>query len=158
MRRLFITWRLWIISPLLAVAAALLAFCSWHNVWSRDEWFVHQYMVDECHPAWREYHFLHVCAGDDVESVIARTQPSVIMRKGNRVMLEYYQNYDKSKGGAYWTGLTAEARDGKMVSAYAYSCEWTRQFFDTVGQEDAYFAFAYRRLSRGGAISSIYGY
>lgn len=150
-------WLLWCGAAVAMAAVGILAFCSMHGVWSRDEWFVYQMMVEECHPAWTDYHFGKIRAGDEVNQVIATTNPSIVTRTGNCVTLEYYQNYKKG-GGFYCTGLTAEARNGKLVCAYAHSCEWTRQFFDTVGMEDSYFAFEYRRLSRGGAISEIYGY
>ena len=151
-------WWLWLTAPFVACVIGLIVFCATHNVWSRDEWLVYQCMEDECHPAWRDYYWSRVQAGDDVDDVIALTRPSRVILEGNRVELRYYQNYDESKGELYLTTLVAEARDGKMVSAYAASCTWTRQFFDLLQREDDYFAFRYRQLPQGGAISIIYGY
>lgn len=148
---------MWCGATVATAVIVALRFCSVHGVWSRDEWLVYQIMAEECHPAWMDYHFGRVNAGDDVELVIARTKPSIVTRTGNHVTLEYYQNY-QAGGGLHFTGLHAEARHGKLVYAYAHSCDWTRQFFDTDGKEEDFFAFEYRRLPQGGAISSIYGY
>jgi hypothetical protein len=110
-------------------------------------------MDEECHPVWRDFFYSRIRAGDDVDSVIARTHPSVIRREGSTVVLSYYQNY--KKGDLHFTFVSAEARDGKLVCAYAGSCTWARQFFDLTGQEKDYFGgFRYRHLPQGGAIST----
>ena len=112
-------------------------------------------MDAECHPVWRDFYYSRIKAGDELDAVTARTRPSVVKREGESVLLEYYQEYQK--GYAYFTGIMAEARDGRLVSAYAYSCTWTRQFFDETGQEEVYFGdLRYRRLPQGGAMSVLH--
>jgi hypothetical protein len=86
-------------------------------------------MEQECHPAWRDFHFGRVRAGDPVEEVIARTEPVQVERIGRWVVLRY------NRGGLSFTGLTAVAYDGQMVGAYAWSCTWVRQFFDIMSPE-----------------------
>ena len=119
-------WRRWLIRlAVVAVLAgnALVAFCWWHNVWSWDAWTVYRAMDHECHPAWREYHFGRVRAGDPVDEIIARTEPIAVEQKGRWTFLKYQR-----PGG--FTGMGAVAYDGRMVAAVAASCCWVRVFFD----------------------------
>jgi hypothetical protein len=118
-------WRRWLVrlAVLAALAGnALVAFCWWHNVWSLTEWRVYRAMDHELHPAWRDYHFGRVRAGDPVDQVIARTEPIAVERKGRWTVLTY------ERPG--FTGMGALAYDGRMVSAAAASCCWVRVFFD----------------------------
>jgi hypothetical protein len=118
-------WRRWLIRLAVAIVLAsnaLVVFCWWHNVWSWDAWTVYRAMDHECHPAWREYHFGRVRAGDPVEDVIARTDPVAVERKGRWTILKYQR--------PGFTGMRAVACDGRMVSAGAWSCCWFREFFD----------------------------
>jgi hypothetical protein len=109
-------------------ALSIVAFCWSHRAWSINEWRVYEAMEHECHPAWKDFHYERIRSGDPVESVIARTEPVRVHRTGRWVILNY-------QGGFYFTGLTAAAYDGRMVSAYAWSCTWERQFFDIMSQE-----------------------
>jgi hypothetical protein len=88
-------------------------------------------MATECPPAWRDFHYGRVWAGDPVEEVIGRTQPVAVTRKGRWVMLSYQED----GGGLCFGGMTAAAYDGRMVCAYAYSCTWLRLFFDELSDE-----------------------
>jgi hypothetical protein len=106
---------------------SLLAFARTHRVYSPFGWTVYRAMSRECHPAWQDYHFGRVKAGDPVEEVIARTRPDSLKRKGRYVELYY------GKGG--FTGMWAAACDGRMVTASAGSCGWTRLFFDELTEE-----------------------
>jgi hypothetical protein len=120
------TWRRWLIRIAVLVVLAgngVIVFCYWHNVWSWEAWTVYRAMDHECHPAWREYHFGGVRAGDPVEDVIARTNPVAVERKGRWTILTY-----ERPGG--FTGMGAVAYDGRLVSAAAGSCCWIRVFFD----------------------------
>jgi hypothetical protein len=158
MRRLITRRWSWLDAILVGLIVSLLGFGWWHNVWSRDEWFVYQCMSDECHPVWQELQFGRIAAGNDVDEVIARTNPSIVERDGNTVRLTYYLNFASHSDTVHLTGILIEARRGKLVAAYAWSCNWARQFFDEVGMEDNFFAFSHRRLPQGGAIWGPYGY
>jgi hypothetical protein len=115
---------------LLAVASfGLFSFCKSHRVWSINEWRVYQAMDRECHPVWRDFHYGRIQAGDSVEEVITLTEPLQIERTGRWVVLKYHPE------GMCFTGLTAVAYDGRMVGAYAWSCTWIRQFFNTMSKE-----------------------
>lgn len=156
MRRIFTRWWFSPFAFLLVAGVGLCAFCWRYNVWSRDEWLVFQLMDEECHPVWRDFYYAKIRPGDNVEAVIAETHPSELTRSGDSVILDYYRDYRPGQG-MYFTVVTAEARGGRMVTAYAVSCTWTRQFFDTVGEEDQYFGPSpYRQLRRGGAITIMH--
>jgi hypothetical protein len=116
--------RRWVRRCLIALVAlvvlagnALVVFCWRHNVWSQDEWLVYQEMERRGDPAWLEYHFGRVRAGDPVDWVIETTNPAEVVRKGRWTFLGY-----KRWGAA--------AYDGRMVYASASSCCWARIFFD----------------------------
>src|SRR5205807_1872200 len=81
----------------------------------------------ECHPVWRDYHNGRIRAGDSVEKIIAETEPIQVDQDNRWVVLNY-------QGIGYYTGITAIAYDGQMVAAYAWSCAWTRQFFDVMSE------------------------
>jgi len=146
-------WWIWVGASLFAFATGLSGFCWWHGVWSYDEWLVYRCMDGECHPAWRDFYESRITAGDNVHWVIANSHPSVVLREGRSVTLQYFLDFDPFAGLPPFTGLVVEAQDGKLVCAYAYSCTWARQFFDIAGNEAGYFPFGYRRLPGRGAIS-----
>jgi hypothetical protein len=119
-------WWFWSAAPLIIGGLLLLAFCWSQRVWSMSEWRMYQAMDRECHAAWRDYHYGQVQPGDPVAEVIVRTKPVRVKQTGRWVVLNYQE------GGLCFTGLTAVAYDGKTVYAYAWSCTWTRQFFDVM--------------------------
>jgi len=129
MRQLWKRCWSWLIGVVVTGCLAVVTLCWSCQVWSFDSFRVYQAMANECHPAWRDFHYGRVRAGDPVEEVIARTQPVAVERKGRWMVL----NYD---GGGF-TGLAAAAYDGRMVCAYAYSCTWVRLFFDELSDEQS---------------------
>jgi hypothetical protein len=114
---------------ILAGGAVFLASRHFH-VYSMDGLQVYGAMGRECHPVWEDYNFRRIRAGDDVEVVIARTNPITLERKGRWLVLGYQTS-------GYFTGITAVAYDGKMVFACAWSCSWTRLFFDELTEEQS---------------------
>jgi hypothetical protein len=135
MRWVWKRWWFWLIGVAISGGLAVGALCGSYRVWSLTGWRVYQAMASECHPAWRDFHFAHVRAGDPVEEVIARTRPTSTQRKGRWVILSYLQETDAK--GLPWTGMTAAACDGQMVCAVARSCTWTRLFFDNLSDEQS---------------------
>jgi hypothetical protein len=133
MRQLWKRWWFWLTGVVVAGCLTVLALCWSCRVWSLDGWRVYRAMATECPPAWRDFHYGHVRAGDPVEEVIARTHPVAVERKGRWVGLRYHEN----GGGLCFAGMTATAYDGRMVCAYAYSCTWVRVFFDELSDEQA---------------------
>ncbi len=129
MKRLWKRKWFWVTSSAVVGGLTVLGFCWVHRVWSVNEWLVYRAMDRECHPAWQDFHYGKVQPGDPVEDVIARTDPVRVERMGRMVVLKYQSS------GLCFTGITAVAYDGHMVGAYAWSCRWTRQFFDTMSDE-----------------------
>lgn len=111
-------------------------------------------MEAECHPVWRELYEGRIKPGDDIDEIIALTQPSKIRKEGRSTFLIYYQNYDKDAPVLYFTGISIESIDGKLISAHSASCTWTFQFFDTLHrEEETFLPFGHRSLPDGRAIS-----
>lgn len=117
----------WGILLLLAILAG-----AYFRPWAWREYVAYYAMSRECHPVWSDLYWGRIQAGDDVESVILRTQPPVVERFGNYVAL----SYEDPKAGLHFTGLRILARDGKLVGAAAWSCTWSRTFFDRFTEED----------------------
>jgi hypothetical protein len=123
--------RWWFWPPTLALVALLSlgAICHHYHVYSMDGWRVYEAMDQECHPAWRDYNFRRVAAGDSVDEVIRITNPTKVERQDRWVILKYHE--------PGFTGVTAVAFDGRMVLACAWSCGWNRLFFDEMTEEQS---------------------
>lgn len=133
MRQLWKRLSFWLTGAVVIGCLAVVTLCWSYRLWSFDGFRVYQAMANECHPAWRDFHYGRVRAGDPVEEVIARTQPMAVEQKGRWMVL----TYDDSGEGLRFTGLTAIAYDGRMVCAYAWSCTWVRLFFDELSDEQS---------------------
>jgi hypothetical protein len=146
MKRVLKRWWFWLAATSVVLELGLLAFCWTHRVWSVNEWQVYRAMDQECHPVWRDFHYGRIRAGDPVEEVIAQNEPVRVERAGRWVVLKYHG------GGLCFTGITAVAYDGRMVGAYAWSCTWTRQFFDIMSedQQQEFFSGHYDQPARMG--------
>jgi len=112
------------------MTAGLLAFCWHHGVWSWRDWEIYRCMEHECHPVWRDLHAGRIRVGDDVDQVIERTNPAWVEEFENVKILCY-----KGRGLAF-TGVTITAKDGRLMSAMAWSCTWERRFFDTWDRDE----------------------
>jgi hypothetical protein len=149
MKRGWKRWGYWLALPMLGAGLGLVMYCSTHRVWTIDQWRVYRAMEVECHPEWRDFHYGSVRAGELVEEVIGRTEPVSVERDGRWAVLKYHRS------GLCFTGITAAAYDGRMVGAYAWSCTWTRRFFDTMSDQQCneFFGEHYDQPARtGGAV------
>ena len=117
----------------LGLFVVLLPCAVYFRIGSWRDPFIYYAMSRECHPVWRDLVGGRVCAGQDVEEVIAATQPSRVNRYGAYVELEYRNS---SPGGINLTGIQILAKDGRLVRARAASCAWERIFFDNMSQGD----------------------
>jgi hypothetical protein len=131
MRQLWKRWWFWLTGAVVAGCLTVLTLCWSYRVWSFEGWRVYHAMAAECHPAWRDFHYGRVRAGDPVEEVIARTHPVSVTRRGRWVGLSYQDN----RRGLCFGGMNAMAYDGRMVCAYAWSCTWLRLFFDELSDD-----------------------
>lgn len=140
---------LWVASSVVVGGLTLFGFCWVHRVWSVNEWLVYRAMDRECHHAWQDFHYGRVQPGDPVEDVIARTEPVRVERIGRMIVLKYESN---GSSGLCFTSITAVAYDGQMVGAFAWSCRWKRQFFDTMsdGQRTEFSSERYDQPARMG--------
>jgi hypothetical protein len=132
MRRVWKRWWFWLAAVVVVAGNALVGLCWWHNVWSWDAWQAYQDLDRECHPAWRDYHYGRVKAGDPVDDVIIRTSPPAVRYKGRWTILVY----NTPTSSWCFTGICffTAAHDGKMVFAVAISRGWTRPFLDEMNE------------------------
>jgi hypothetical protein len=110
----------------------------------------YQGMSHDCHPVWKDLHAGHVHQGLPVEEVIAQTHPVRVDRFDGFVVLEY-----QGGQGLCFSGVTIVARDGRLVSAQAWSCTWQRTFFAgwSAAERDAFWQayLAHQEARRGPA-------
>jgi len=124
-KRWFVLSAALVLLPLLALVA-----CAWQfRIWSWRDLQVYRMMSRECHPVWRDLHWGRIRSGQDVEEVIAATNPVRVERYGEFVRLNYQE-------GLCFTGVTITAKDGRLASAAAWSCTWDRVFFNELTEED----------------------
>jgi hypothetical protein len=116
----------------LAAAGALLlwSYFDARNVRKRQ---IYEAMAGECHPVWRDLDAGRICAGQAVEEVMWRTHPVRVECFEDIVTLYYHP--------PGFTGLTIDAKGGRLVRAGAWSCTWDWTFFDTwpTVEREAYF-------------------
>jgi hypothetical protein len=112
------------------LAGAILAWCWYYGVWSVRDWHALREMPQACHPVWRDLYAGRIRSGDEIEPVITRTSPPQVDRFGRWVQLGYYP------GPGSMTRVIVVARDGKLVSASAWSCTWHYVFFDTLTDQE----------------------
>jgi hypothetical protein len=121
----------------LFLLVALLATGWYFRIWSWRDLQVYEMMNQECHPVWKDLYWGRVYAGQNVEEVIAATDPVRIERYGEFVRLSYQK-------GRCFTGVTITAKNGRLANGCAWSCTWVRSFFDELTPEDwARFTAAY---------------
>lgn len=70
---------------------------------------------------WREFYFGRIHEGQGVDDVVAIAKPAQIDRFDKYTVIRY-----DTLG---LTGLNAIAVDGRLVTAYAWTCTWTHVFF-----------------------------
>lgn len=117
----------------LAMLLPLLA-CAWYfRIWSWHDFKVYTAMRAECHPVWRELHFGRIHAGQNVEEIITTTNPIRIDRFGDFVELYYHGGQPNTVS---FTQVSILAHHGRLASAQAHSCTWSRSFFDELTPTD----------------------
>lgn len=112
-----------------AVLALTLAGAAYYRVWSWHDLRTYQVMSQECHPVWRELHRGRIRAGQDVEEVIADTQPLRVERYGEFVKLNYHELMS-------CTVVEIMAKNGRLVYAVAGSSSRGKVYFDGMTDHD----------------------
>src|SRR5690349_4710944 len=80
-------------------------------------------MARECHPVWRQFAFRQVGAGDSLVALLKRYPPK---RREEFGRYGIYTFHPWESNTIPFTGLTVTSRDGKLLSAGAWSCTWQR--------------------------------
>jgi hypothetical protein len=117
-----------ILSVISVVTGVVCLVCWQNNIWSWQDWEIYEGMRHECHPVWRDLNAGRIKAGDKVENVIWRTIPPHVERFEDVTMLRYPP--------AGFTIVSIMAKDGRVISAGAGSCTWSKTFFDEWDQSE----------------------
>ena len=120
----------------LLLLTTLLGLAWYTNTWTSADLLSLEGMRRECHPVWRDLFWRRIGPGQDVDAVIAATEPLEIRRYDDFVQLEYQR-------GLCCSGVVILARQGRLIHAEAGSCCWRRTFFEMTAQDHADFDFAY---------------
>jgi hypothetical protein len=85
-------------------------------------------MAAEVHPVWRGFALRRYEAGSSAKELVRLHPPRSAHEFGRYAVYEY----DDAGGGFLsWSSLVVTARDGKLLSAMAGSCQWQFTFFET---------------------------
>ena len=128
----FYKWLVGLAGGVLLATACLLSICWYSGIWTPRQYEVYREMSRECHPVWRDLWHRRIVAGDDLDSVLLRTFPVRVERFGRYSLV----NYQGGRGHLWFTGVTVTAKDGRLVSASAWSCCWSHCFFDEMTSAD----------------------
>jgi hypothetical protein len=85
-------------------------------------------MAAEVHPVWREFALRRFGAGSSAKDLVRLHPTRRAHEFGRYAVYEYDADGD---GFMSWSGLVVTARDGKLLSAMAGSCQWKFTFFET---------------------------
>lgn len=121
--------KLWFAGLAVGCFVPLLCAATHLRIWSWHDWETYRNMSRECHPVWRELHFGRIRPEQDIGDVITSTKPLRIDRYSEFVVLSYHK-------GLSFTQVTIVAKNQKVVQATAFSCTWTRTFFDIMSPQD----------------------
>jgi len=113
----------------------LLACCRYFGVYRWRDVIAYGCMAMECDPVWKELAFRRVRQGDPVTKLIAIREPSQTLEYGPYQELKYYRDGWQS-GYLSFTGITVYAKEGKLLTAVAWSCTWDHVFFQDKTEEE----------------------
>jgi len=130
------TWATWAvrISACLAVVLllALLACCGYFGIYRWRDVIAYGGMAAECDPVWKELALRRVRQGDPVSKLTEIREPSWVLEYGPYQQLEY----GFEPGYLSLTGITVYAKEGKLLTAIAWSCTWDHVFFEDKTEEE----------------------
>lgn len=116
---------------LFILALATLLLCSFFGIHSRRDILGYRMMMHEhYHPIWKDLAWRRIKKGDSLEGLLQR-HPAL----GR----EDYGPYTNLRYGE-WTsfdGLNILTKEGKLISATAWSCTWRHIFFEAPEEEEA---------------------
>jgi hypothetical protein len=125
-RRLWVSR--WFRSAIFISAACLIVLvsgCAFFRVWRLSDLEAYRGMAAECHPVWRAFAFRKFSRGDSAAELLAKYPPTQREEFGRYGV--YHYGHDMG-----YTGLTVTTKDGRLMTAGAWSCTWRFTFFDTV--------------------------
>ena len=93
-------------------------------------------LEQEIHVIWRDLESGKIGAGEPLDSVLALHPTTHVEQFGDYALVRYYKDGDRAPGTLSFSGLFLTAKDGRLLSATAASCTWSKEFFDTMSAAD----------------------
>ena len=132
-------WTTWAVRISACVAVVLvlvlLACCSYFRIHRWRDVMAYACMPAECDPVWKELALRRVRQGDPVSKLTELRKPSRALEYGPYQQLEYYRG-GFEPGDLWFTGITVYAKEGKLLTAVAWSCTWDHVFFEDKREEE----------------------
>ena len=113
----------------------LLACCSYFRIHRWRDVIAYAGMAAECDPVWKELALRRVRQGDPISKLTEIREPSGVLEYGPYEQLEYYRG-GFEPGYLSLTGITVYAKEGKLLTAVAWSCTWDHVFFEDKREEE----------------------
>jgi hypothetical protein len=114
---------------------ALLATCWCWRVWTPGDYFLYRRLRHHSPVAqklWRG----EIRAGDRVEAIVAYSRPNFAWGIGPFLTVEYYPGGDLSPDSISLEGTSLTARDGRLIRAASYGCNFEKHYFDVSTPND----------------------
>ena len=123
-----------IVVPLGAAAVALAAAfltCSHFGVLILRDYYVYRHVNSGSYQIGPDLWWGRIDAGDDVEALVAASDPYCVSRLGRWVELRYAPDGPQTSGIPF-VGLYVLAKDGQLARTSFFSCTDGRRFFNTM--------------------------
>jgi hypothetical protein len=120
----------------ITLGVTFLLACGQYRVWSFRDYTLYRILTKD-YSIGPDLWFGRIAPGQDVEPLIAQSDPYRVARYGPWVELTYYPGSPLPLPGLPFEGVTVLARDGQLVQAVAWSCTWQRVFFDTLSADES---------------------
>ncbi len=119
----------------------------WHSqIWNQQDEFQYDAICNH-YRIGKDLWFGRIAAGQDVEELIARSDPHRIHRFEEWVEVTYAPGGPTTEPVLLFERITVRALRGKLVSAQITSCQWHRTFFSTISRmEEEDYEAAFRRF------------
>jgi hypothetical protein len=119
-----------------AVAIAGLGLGSWSLGARYYEEYRHIQHLRRQHPIALDLYRGRTRPGDDVQSLIARSRPHLLRRRGAYVWIQYYPRGPLPPDTISLAATSIMAKDGKVAFAISYNCTYQRTHFDLLTPRD----------------------
>ncbi len=115
--------------------ALLLTLCAYYGVWSLREYRMYRDVVDDSKIG-SDLWWGHIGPGDDVEELIANSEPNSVVRFGRWVRVQHGPGRGATKWLTSFVSITVLAKDGRLVYAKCRTSTDLKWFFNTMSDSE----------------------